>query len=384
VAQTARGILRDIAELVAIPSVSSTLAERDMPNRPIIEHLTGRLEAAGFGVVVHEIPRRPGKANLIATLGRGAGGLVLAGHTDTVPCDVGRWASDPFVLTERGERLYGLGVCDMKAFFALALAAAQLVPQANLRAPLMILATADEESSMSGARALAAAGRPLGRYAVIGEPTDLQPVRMHKGILMERVRLEGRSGHSSDPALGNNAIDGMQRVVAELLRWREELQRAFRNPAFRVSVPTLNLGRIHGGDNPNRICGACELDLDLRLLPGMSVDALRSELRERVARAVTGTGLRAVCEVLFEGVEAMSTPADSALVRAAEELTGVPAATTSFATEAPFLARLGTEVLVLGPGSVAQAHQPDEYLELRRIQPMVEYLERLIRRFCCG
>lgn len=379
-----RDILRDIAALIAIPSVSSALAERDMPNRPIIDHLAGRLESAGFRVAVDEIAGRTGKANLIATRGRGEGGLVLAGHTDTVPCDAALWTSDPFVMTERQQRLYGLGVCDMKAFFGLALAAAQSVPPADLRAPLVILATADEESSMSGARAVAAAGRPLGRYAVIGEPTDLQPVRMHKGILMERIRLDGRSGHSSDPAFGNNAIDGMQRVLAELLRWREELQRSFRNPGFRVPVPTLNLGRIQGGDNPNRICGACELDLDLRPLPGMSTAALRAELRERVARAVADTGLQAVCTALFEGVEAMSTPADSVLVRAAEELTGAPAATASFATEAPFLARLGTEVLVLGPGSVAQAHQPDEYLELRRIRPMVEHLQQLIRRFCCN
>ena len=160
-----------LAGLVAIPSVSSPDPALDQPNEAVVARLAEWLEALGFAVEVLPVPGRPGKANLVATLGRGPGGLVLAGHTDTVPFDAGRWSSDPFRLTEREGRLHGLGTADMKGFFPLVLEVAAELEARRLRAPLVVLATADEESTMSGARALAESGRPLGRHAVIGEPT---------------------------------------------------------------------------------------------------------------------------------------------------------------------------------------------------------------------
>lgn len=376
-------LLDEIAALIAIPSVSSTVVERDMPNRPIIEHLAGRLESGGYRVQIHDVDCDRGKANLVATVGRGEGGLVVAGHTDTVPCDPELWDSDPFVMSQRGDRIYGLGTCDMKSFFALVLVAASEFTARELRRPLTVVATADEETSMAGARALAAAGVALAGQAVIGEPTGLRPVRAHKGILMERIRVQGRGGHSSDPRLGANAIEGMQRVLASLLAWRTELQQLHRDPGFDVPFPTLNQGRICGGDNPNRICGACEVDLDLRLLPGMALDSFRRQLRERAAAALAGSGCELDCQPLFAGVEPLDTPAHASIVRAAEVLTGASAQAVAFATEGPFFRQLGADVLVLGPGSVAQAHQPNEYLELARLQPMLDLLRQLIRRFCC-
>ena len=145
----------------------------------------------------------------------GPGGLVLAGHTDTVPFDEGRWRSDPLGLSERDQRLYGLGSTDMKGFFPLAIAAAEAFRDTPLQQPLILLATADEESSMNGARALAAAGRPKARAAIIGEPTSLVPVRMHKGIMLEAVRVTGRPGHSSNPELGNSALEAMHAVMGD-------------------------------------------------------------------------------------------------------------------------------------------------------------------------
>jgi len=371
-----------LAELVAIPSVSSPDPALDQPNEAVVARLAEWLEALGFAVEVLPVPGRPGKANLVATLGRGPGGLVLAGHTDTVPFDAGRWSSDPFRLTERSGRLHGLGTADMKGFFPLALEVAAELDARRLRAPLVVLATADEESTMSGARALAAAGRPLGRHAVIGEPTGLRPVRAHKGILMERLRLVGRPGHSSDPALGNSALEGMHELIGAVLAWRAELQAAHRDGRFAVPVPTLNLGAVHGGDSPNRICGACALDLDLRMLPGMDPAALRERLRALAGEVAARRGLALECEALFEGVPALETPATAAIVRAAEALTGHAAEAVAFATEAPFLAGLGCETVVLGPGDIAQAHQPDESLALDRIGPMLRVLRGLVRRFC--
>lgn len=373
-----------IGALIATPSISSTRPEHDMSNGPVIDTLASWMEDAGFAVEVLPIAGAPGKFNLVATLGHGTGGLVLSGHTDTVPCDADLWQSDPFKLKEADDRLYGLGVADMKSFFAFALDAARDLDPAKLAHPLIVVATADEESSMSGGRALATAGVPGGRRAVIGEPTRLKPVRMHKGILMESIRVQGRSGHSSQPALGANALEGMHAVIGALLGYRDELMRDHNHNGFEVPTPTLNLGAIRGGDNPNRICGDCDLHIDLRTLPGMSIDTVRETLHERCRTALAGTPFALQFTHLFEGIDAMETPADTVLVAAAERLTDAPAEAVSFGTEAPFFRELGMETIVLGPGDIRQAHQPDEYLGVDMVGPARELLRKLIGEFCLG
>jgi acetylornithine deacetylase len=303
--------------LIGAASVSSVSPEYDMSNRQAAERIAEWLRAAGFEVEMQDIPGHPGKMNVIGTLGRGPGGLVLAGHMDTVPFDAGRWDSDPFKLTERDGNYYGLGISDMKGFIALAIDAAARFRDAKLLQPLIVLATADEESSMCGARALVAAGRPKARYAVIGEPTQLRPVHVHKGILMEAVRVVGHSGHSSDPSLGKNALEGMHRAVAALLEFRDQLQKSPRDARFKVPNATLNLGHIKGGDNPNRICADCELHFDLRILPGMQLATMRAEARERVQQAMQGSGFELEFRSLFAGTDPLDTPGTSELVQAA-------------------------------------------------------------------
>ena len=351
-----------LTQLVATPSVSSHQPDWDMGNRKLVELLATWLETLGFDIDIMPVPGKPDKANLIATRGQGPGGLVLAGHTDTVPYDANRWQQDPFTLTERDQRFYGLGATDMKGFFPVAIEAARRFSDTPLQQPLIILATADEESSMSGARELAAQGRPRARYAVVGEPTGLKPIRMHKGIMMEAVRVRGRSGHSSNPELGQNALETMHKVLGELLVFRQKMQEKYRHPGFEIQVPTLNLGCIHGGDNPNRFCGHCELQFDLRALPGMSNDDLRTQIASHL-RPLSDAGDQIELVTLFGGVDAYEQAPDSALVTAAEKLTGYSADSVAFATEAPFLQQLGMETIVMGPGSIDQAHQPDEYIE---------------------
>ncbi|RMG58075.1 MAG: acetylornithine deacetylase [Gammaproteobacteria bacterium] len=375
-------LLEMIGTLVAEPSVSSAHAELDMGNRGVIDRLGEWLEGMGFAVEI--MPLEGNKANLLATLGAGEDALVLAGHTDTVPWDEGAWKTDPFRLSEREGRLYGLGTADMKAFLALAIEAARALDPARMQHPLVILATADEETSMSGARALLERGSRPGRYAVIGEPTGLRPVRQHKGILMEAIRLRGRSGHSSDPAQGINALEGMAEVMQALLALRAELAERYHNPDFAVPVPTLNLGHIHGGDNPNRICGECELHIDLRPLPGMSADEARTLLRARLVPIAERRGLKLDFKPLFHGIDALQTASESWIVQTCERLTGERAGSVAFGTEGPYLQALGTETVILGPGDIEQAHQPDEFLALERIPPMLEILRALIRRHCLG
>jgi acetylornithine deacetylase len=375
-------ILRQLRTLVGTASVSSTDPSWDQGNRAVVELLAEWLGALGFATEILDVSPDGRKANLIATLGSGPGGLVLAGHTDTVPFDEGRWRSDPLALTERDQRLYGLGSTDMKGFFPLAIAAASSFVDKPLRQPLIILATADEESSMDGARALAAAGRPQARAAIIGEPTSLAPMRMHKGIMMEAVRVTGQSGHSSNPALGNNALEIMHEVMGELLSFRTTLAERYSNPAFAVAAPTLNLGCIHGGDNPNRICGSSELHFDLRLTPDGDDRAVRAELDARLQAIAARRGALIELRELVKHVPPFEQGAGSELVRVAEQLTGHCAGTVSFATEAPFLQQLGMDIIVLGPGSIDRAHQPDEYLELAQLKPCVALLEQFIAHYC--
>jgi acetylornithine deacetylase len=368
------------AALIAAPSVSCTQPSLDQSNGPVIDLLANWLTELGFACEIQQV--EPGKFNLIATFGSGPGGLVLAGHSDTVPYDEALWSTDPLKLTEVDGRWVGLGSCDMKGFFALAIEAVRGLIDQPFKQPLIILATCDEESSMSGAKALAAAGRPLGRAAIIGEPTGLRPIRLHKGVMMERIDILGRSGHSSDPSLGHSALEAMHGAIGELLNLRREWQREYNNAQFSVPQPTLNLGCIHGGDNPNRICGQCSLEFDLRPLPGMDPQVLRAAILGKLAPLAELHQVKIDYAPLFAEVPPFEQRADAELVRVAERLTGHTAAAVGFGTEAPYLQSMGCETLVLGPGNIACAHQPGEYLEMSRLQPTVRLLRELIGHYC--
>jgi acetylornithine deacetylase len=375
-------VIAQLKQLVASPSVSSTDPGWDQGNRGVIDLLAQWLSDMGFATEILPVNETGSKANLIATLGSGPGGLVLAGHTDTVPFDEGRWKSDPLALSERDNRLYGLGSTDMKGFFPLAIAAARRFLDQPLQQPLILLATADEESSMNGARALAAAGKPKARAAIIGEPTGLVPVHMHKGIMMQGVRVTGRAGHSSNPTLGNNALEGMHQVMGDLMTYRAQLKERYSNDLFTVAFPTLNLGCIHGGDNPNRICGKAELHFDVRMTPDGNNEQVREEIATRMRAIARANALEIELRDLVKHVPPFEQARDSELVQVAEKLTGHSAMAVAFATEAPFLQQLGMDTIVMGPGSIDQAHQPDEFIELEQLNPCIEILSKCIAHYC--
>ena len=369
-----------IAQLIATPSVSCVHPDLDMSNRGVIDRVAEWAESLGFSSELQ--PVADGKFNLIARAGSGSDGLVLSGHTDTVPCDPALWASDPFEASERDERIYGLGSCDMKSFLALALEASRRTDLSKLDRPLTLVATADEETTMSGARLIADNGRKLGRYCVIGEPTSLVPVRQHKGNLTMTVEYLGRSGHASDPSLGNNALDGMHEFMTSLYAYRDQIQKSYQDPAFTIPTPTMNLGHIHGGDNSNRICGACLLTIDIRFLPAMSWATLKSDIEELAAVVAEKRGLGLETRTFGAGMPAMDTDAASEIAQYLTSVSGKPAGSVAFGTEAPYYNSMQTETIVMGPGSINQAHQPDEFLPLAQIEPTIDLLQGLIERFC--
>ena len=252
----------------------------------------------------------------------------------------------------------------------------------DLKKPLTILATADEESTMAGVKHLAHQNETLGRYCVIGEPTNLRPIRQHKGIFMESVKLLGRSGHSSDPSLGNNALEGMHEIIQCLLTYRDSLASQFVNQDFTIPTPTLNLGHIHGGDNPNRICGDCELHFDLRVLPDMQIDIIKNNLRDQIQEIARRRNLQCEFNSLFDGTPALSTPANSEIVKLSEQLTNTKSDAVVFATEGPYFSQMGLETIVLGAGSIDVAHQPNEYIEIEQLDKAVNLYRGLINKVC--
>jgi len=395
-----------LKSLIASASVSSANTNLDMSNKGIISLLANWLDDLGFHIDIQDVDPARGKQNLIATIGGASSGgslsaydhsttasgaqqprgLVLSGHSDTVPYDDIQWQTDPFKATEKGQGqcsgYYGLGSTDMKGFFAIAIAAMQQVDLQKLTQPLTLIATADEECSMSGARMLQKTGLPQGEAVIIGEPTNLKPIRMHKGILMQSIRITGLAGHSSNPDLGHNALEAMYDVLTELKSYRAQIQSRYQHAGFDIQVPTMNFGCIHGGDNPNRICGQCELQFDLRPLPNMKIADLRNDIDRLLLPIAEQHQIDLQHDALFEGVDAYEESAQSELVKKAEEFSQQPSESVAFATEAPFFQSMGKQTLVLGPGSIDQAHQPNEFLPLNQIKPAIELYKKFIEHYC--
>lgn len=368
--------------LIGTPSVSCANKQLDQSNIEVLHHLGNWLEDLGFAVAVKPLETDPNKANLFARKGSGEGGLVFAGHSDTVPCSESDWSIDPFALSEKEGKYFGLGTCDMKGFFPISLAAAARFSEKQLHKPLCIAATSDEETSMAGARELQGSDLPKADAVVIGEPTDLIPAYTHKGMAMLKVKVIGVAGHSSNPDEGKNAIDVMHEMIGELMSYRQTMRENYSHTAFAVNYPTLNLGCLHAGDVPNRICSHAELQFDIRALPRMNTECIFDDLRMLVEDVAVRADAEASIELCSPEIPPYQTDVDGQLVKHLEKAAGATAAGVGFGTEAPFYQALGMETVVFGPGSVKQAHQPDEFISLARLEKTQDILEGLIHAYC--
>jgi len=373
-----------LGELVSYPSVSSD------SNLALIEAMAGRLEDAGARVEVMA-DRAAGKANLFATIGPEVpGGVMLSGHSDVVPVEDQPWSSDPFALRIDDGRLFGRGTCDMKGFIAACIAMAPEFAVRQLTRPVHFAFTHDEEIGCLGAQTLAEVlkdrtVRP--GVAIVGEPTSMRIIEGHKGCCEYHVTFTGREGHGSRPELGVNAAEYAARYVAQLMELREALKhRAPEGGRFEPPWTTINLGRLSGGHVPNVIPGQAEVLWEMRpvqagdaefvkrALAGFVDDVLRPEMRAGWPAA------NIVTEVLGEvaGLEPMAENAARALVA---ELTGANGVDlVAFGTEAGLYQQAGMDVVVCGPGSIDQAHKPDEFIEVAQLQACLGMLGRLAER----
>jgi acetylornithine deacetylase len=369
-------------KIISIPTVSAVDENLDMSNETLIHWLGNVFADVGFRISIHKVPLARNKFNLLAQIGTGEGGLLLAGHSDTVPFDEGRWQSDPFVMQQRDNRLYGLGTCDMKGFFAFVLEALKTVPLQQLQKPIYILATADEETSMAGARFFAQQQLIKPDMAIIGEPTELRPIAKHKGHMAQSLQITGKAGHSSDPDKGVNAIEIMQVAIQKLLALRDQLAQQYRDDNFSVPQATLNLGHIHGGDGENRICGHCKLNFDLRCVPGLTDQQAIELIDHALAPLKLQHPGRLDMQLMYPTSPAFACKNEHNIIELAESLTGFKVENANYATEAPFINQLGCDTLVLGPGSINQAHQPDEFICLDYVEPTVSLLRNMIKHVC--
>ncbi|MGE5231325.1 MAG: acetylornithine deacetylase [Deltaproteobacteria bacterium] len=356
-------------------------------NREIADFICDYVDGPGVRIVRN--PSADGtKLNVVAIRGpmRDDGsGLVLSGHMDTVPFAEPDWASDPLELACRDGRYVGRGVCDMKGFLALAVERFAAAP-AELEHPLVLVLTYDEELGTLGARRLVEtwpAGDRLPRAAVIGEPTSLEVVRMHKGHLKLRVVLLGRAGHSAYPGSGRNAIELAGVVIPALVGLGRELEaEAPPGAAAFGEVPhaTLNLATISGGTALNVIPGRCALELGIRLLPGTSGAGVTDRVRRAVEGAV-GAGTY-VLEPINESPP-MATPETAPIHAALCALAGQRGSrAVSFATDGGWLAALGLDCVVCGPGTIQAAHKPNEWLPVAEFERAAGLLEALVRDWC--
>ena len=380
-ALTARALVH-LERLIAFDTTSRG------PNLQLIEYVEAEL--GRLGVSGRRVPNADGsKTNLHATVGPAVeGGVVLSGHTDVVPVDGQPWTSDPWTLTRRGDRLLGRGTCDMKGFLALALAAAPAVLAARTARPVHLAFSYDEEVGCLGAPdMIAELVRDLPRPAavIVGEPTDMQAVSGHKGIATFTLTVRGREAHSSLPDQGVSAIMEAVPLLARLHALAERLRgEADAASPFHPPHPTLTVGVLRGGTAGNILARECEALFDLRTPPGMDpmavlapflreVELLDARLRVRAPEAGAAVRRRSLTPPLAPEREG----AAEALARRLAGDNG-PARAVSYAAEAGQFQEAGFSTVICGPGSIEQAHQADEYVELEQMARGGAFMARLV------
>ena len=370
-----------LADLVAFPTVSAD------SNLQLIAYASDLLSSAGARLSVSLDPSGT-KANLFATIGlEGDGGIVLSGHSDVVPVEGQDWSSDPFTLTERDGKLYGRGTCDMKGFIAASLAMAPRFAAARLTRPLHFALTYDEEVGCLGGQALVAELAKTGikpSVAIVGEPTLMGVIEGHKGCYEYTTEFTGMDGHGSQPGKGVNAVEYAVRYVTRLLELGEELKlRAPVGSRFSPPWTTVQVGKMAGGNARNTIAGQCSVEWEMRPVHTDDADHVKAELAACVDD-VLRPAMRKVCahadivtHVVGE-VQGLLPVSQSEARDIVFELTGAhEAELVSFGTEAGLFQSMGMSAVICGPGSIAQAHKPNEYIEIAQLDACLRMLTRL-------
>ncbi len=369
-----------LRELISISSVSR------QSNRGVIAFAQSVLTAAGwsFEEYPYRDPAGLEKINLIAWAAStppigGAFHLVLVCHTDTVPYS-SDWA-EATTLVIHGENLHGCGACDVKGYLACILATADSIDTSQLRHPVGIVLTADEEIGCVGARHLVEQEALSAKYALVGEPTSLQPVRAGKGYCLAEITLHGREAHSAFPENGVSAIYQAAKLIVEIERIAERLK-DLRADGFTPPWTTINIGEIHGGLAKNIVAPSCHFLLEWRPVAGQKPELIVEMVEEAIAR-LTESDSSFHCDFHVARMqEGFALDHDSPLLHSVVKASGHDPASVAFGTEAPWLNRLGAEAVVFGPGSMHSAHSPREFVPRPELYACVEMLKTVIQDLC--
>jgi acetylornithine deacetylase len=371
-----------LARLIAFDTTSRN------SNLALIEWVEAFLAARG--IASRRVANADGsKANLYALIGPEVeGGVVLSGHTDVVPVDGQPWSSDPWVLTERDGKLYGRGAADMKSFLALALTHIDAALEAKIQRPLILAFSYDEEIGCLGAPSLIAdivRNAPRPAAAIIGEPTSMKVVSAHKGVRSFLVEVTGREAHSSLPDAGVSAVMEALNLMSLVAEMGREARAQADDAHFSPPGATMTIGKVEGGTAANILARRCEFVWDLRS-PSMeegdaiearfraAADALDAEIKRRAPEG----GVRVTRRSKTVG---LSIDRDSAAETLARALTGDnETRAAAYAAEAGLFQRAGIPAVLCGPGSIEQAHQPDEWIELAQLEEGGAFMRRLIAR----
>ncbi|NHN88772.1 acetylornithine deacetylase [Acetobacter conturbans] len=382
------GSTDSVAMLAHIVSFNTTSNLSDLP---LIDWIGQWMDAHGVPWSLSHNPDGT-KANLHAIIGpRTAGGLAFSGHVDTVPVDGQNWSSDPFRLQKSGTRLIARGAADMKGFVACMLAAVPDLAAMDLKRPVHLLFTHDEEITCDGARIAmqhAHEHNIMPAWCVVGEPTLMLPVVGQKGRLSVRLRARGKAGHSAYPETGVNALH----ALGEAMAWvaAEARQFAFDGrqvDGFHPPHSTVQIGLASGGVALNIIPETAEAEIEWRTVPGDDAHALLARMEQAMAK--TDQWMKQAdpeCGLSFEIINDLppfDLPLSSPLLTAVRQCLGANAeGFISYGTEAGIYEQAGMTSVVCGPGSIAQAHRPDEWIERNQIEQCDVFLRNMVRRVC--
>jgi acetylornithine deacetylase len=366
-------LVETLRQLVAIDSTSTK------SNIPMIEFLESRLMPLGF--VCTRLNYDDGgipKANLIATFGEGIPEVALVGHTDCVPFDE-NW-KEALILTEKDAKLFGRGSCDTKAFIACALHAASATHK-NLKKPMALIFTADEELGCVGAKKLVQAGLGKSKRAVIGEPTSLRPIRANKGYCLAEIDIHGKEGHSAYPDTGRNANFAAARFLTKLETYSKTKLRIEKRTDFEPPFATLNVGMLQGGKAKNVIAGNCRITLEWRPLPNQNTQEVLRDVEALIAECkIDEPQFEATVRPLRTDI-GFDTALDIDVVQFLAKVTGKKPDTVAFGTEGPQMTALGAHSVVFGPGDITVAHQTGEYVPVGELHRAQEVLQLVLLEF---
>ncbi len=369
-----------LGQLVAFDTVS------DKTNLPMTDWVEAYL--GSHGIASRRLPAENGiHANLFATIGpEGDGGVGLSGHMDVVPVTGQPWETDPFTMVERDGRLYGRGTCDMKGYVACVLAMVPEFKARRLQTPVHIVLSYDEEVGCTGVQPMIATfgtSLPRPRIVIVGEPTNMTVVNAHKGGSRFFTEVTGKDAHSSKPQLGVGAIRVAAELIAELGRIEARMRSSHTDPRFDPPYASITVSGIEGGIAHNIIPPSCSFRWGVRTLPGMDATGIAAELQAFAERELL-PGMRAVwpeCDIVTTAVGILppfSSGAGSAATTLALKLAGQNETfAVPYGTEASHFEASGSSTVVIGPGSIDQAHQPNEYVEVAELSACLAFLDKV-------